>query len=141
MCLTTRDTKREIDKWLKTQPDMITAYKIVTKVIFPSGKYKLIPYHYSNWTKKYKKKNRIRGERIDLKPYDTPRRLYKAYFHLWLEIPNVFKRNGVFQKRLIDQNEVLIECLVPKHLITAKGIHEFGPAIISKGFDIVAETF
>jgi len=131
MCLDVRNTKRETDKWLKTQPDIITAYKLVWKRTLPNREYSLIPLFYPNLTEKYKKKNRLRKIKPNIRPFLTPHRLYRPYFHLWLKKPKINSLN---------QNEVLIECLVPKHLITAKGIDSEIPTIVSKGFDVVSET-
>ena len=132
MCLDLRQTKKETDKWLKTQPDIITAYKIVEKRKISDGEYKWLPIHCPGKTKEYKKKNRIRGDRPFVKPSATYRRPYKAYFHLWLKMPTSDMRNY--------EGLVIIECHVPKHLITAFGVDCEIPAIVSKGFDIIDIT-
>lgn len=193
MCLYTIKTEEEIKEWLKTQPSMITAYKIVRKTPkLPTfidrllrrnkTRYSLRPMHYTIILKKYKKKNRIKGDRpihyvsnhMDKKKCTNAspnvehfkhleylmhhiEKPYKAYFHLWLEIPYYIGRE-------LDTDFVLIECHVPKHLITAVGTEEvvqkatyimetddpkkmgtteveykYIPTIVSKGFDIVKE--
>ena len=149
MCLLTRKTKKEMDKWLRTQPDIITAYKIVGRIEESDEKYKLIPIfsHCRRITKEYEKINRIKGERHMVHPIGTYRRPYRVYFHLWLEKPpRPSKLSCPYAPNYSHKwKNILVKCYVPKHLIVAIGTQLVGrknskekSVVVTKGFEFVS---
>lgn len=147
MCLTSRQTKKELDAWLRKQSDEIIAYKVAHKQTkrLRSGPRKGKEVYYLDSVNfpgmKYKRKNRIVADRDPIAPSDyrslvthfQKTRPYKPFYHLWLKEPlQVGWEAGAGTEYLI------IQCVVPKHLITAIGKDNYMnmECIITRGFDI-----
>ena len=138
MCLRTKESQKDFFKWLKKQPDEITAWKIATKC-HKDGRWMLTPSVFANRQEQFERKNRITEDREYILTGDwwdlaNTRKRYKPYYHLWLKKPRL--------SSLRKQRSIVIKCVVPKRLITAKGtnaVHHMGeplPTIVAKGFDI-----
>lgn len=138
MCLLSKLSQIEFKEWLKFQPQEITAWKVMNKILDLNEEPRLTPQIFPRHQNYFARENRITGHRNFIQtngpPYATRKR-YKPYYHLWLKKPR--RLSGPNKAR-----EIIVECIVPKKFITAKGMnhaerdHEPLPTIISKGFDI-----
>lgn len=127
MCLTTKKTEQEKIEWLKKQPDIITAYKVVKK---RTGKLKPL---YSATEKGFKRKNHLFP--VVLKYFSEKWQTdmkYIAYFHLFINEDDAVLYN---QRPLCAK---VIKCTVPKKYITDVG-YQWGRVIVTRQFSIVGE--
>ncbi len=129
MCLDYKNTKKELKEWLEEQPDIITAYKLVTLVnerIYP-------------WVQSskgyFKRENLLRKEL----PWFSPKYVecdfgedkYMAYYHLLLNKPEVHKQFG--------EDCEMVECRIPKKYVTDIGSQWCCKTVITIGFTIVGQ--
>lgn len=138
MCISYKLYSKAKKKWLKTQPDIITAYKCVYVREY-YGTTRFFPIVYSNSRNKpFKRKNTLRE--IESKQSDkrtgtyfqegANRTVYIAYYHLYL--------NREDAESWVDSDRKIIKCTVPKKCITDIGLQN-GVVIITKQFSIVGE--
>ncbi len=144
MCLEYVWENEKKEEWLKEQPDMITAYKVVeTEEV--DGKERLISPYIRDKRKKgdwvrppcvYKRKNRVRVTKtskiVKSHYHDTYKKTsYIAYYHL------LTRREDA--ENWTSCNRKVVECLVPKKFITDIGCQRNFLVIITRAFDIVGE--
>lgn len=125
MCLEYKYTKKELKEWLKEQPEMITAYKLVT---FSNGRiYPWVqgktPFERDNLLKKEWKWSSKKYVEVDC--HDK----YMAYYHLLLNKESLLRYFGVFSD--------VVECQIPKKYVTDMGVQWNLETVITRGFTIV----
>ena len=145
MCLGYKETLEVRKNWLAEQPDMITAYKVVntsTDVTEAEPKWRLYPLYdlAGMQPKQFKRKNRLRKTKNENKILYTRYisgkcTTYIAYYHFYESRYDAellaFSSNG----------RRVIECRIPKELVTNLGQQNGKLVIIARGFDIVGEDY
>ncbi len=139
MCLETLWTKAEIKEWLKTQPDDITAYKVV-KLGESDGKERAFPVVYWEYGA-FKKVNKITRSIVRRVPhvivlgkYRQSRRSYETYYHLFLMKDDAQKWKETGPSAMFCK---VLKCKIPKKAITDIGKQINGISIITKEFTFV----
>lgn len=138
MCLDSKYTEQEKEEWLKNQPDVITAYKVV---IIEDGKISPVFHRHiddegferNNLLKTVKSK---KATRYHEENHYGPE--YIAYFHLFASKQDAIEYYDFPPSKVI-------ECIVPKKYITDIGSQD-GPedtgrtVIVTRKFSIVGEN-
>ncbi len=138
MCLFMRMTVKQENKWLTTQPDMITAYKVVS---IDEGK--IYPPLYDH-TGPYQKTNKLREENIPLErscygsTYRLPGRAYNAGYHILYTKEAAIKWLSSYQGTYSSGEAVILKCIIPKKEILTVGLqNEKDIVIVTKEFTFV----
>jgi len=146
MCLSRKFTIKDKKKWLKNQPEIIIAYKIV-EIIANSMKsgcrneYGLYPYFFKsepfkkiNLLKEIKSKKSSKIEHTYYKSKAQRNVSYIAYYHLGMDkekLREMFKTTNSLH---------LIKCKVPKKYITDIGEQWNMITIVTRKFTIVGQN-
>ena len=124
MCMNSKYTKEEKKEWLRDKAKIITAYKVVRV-----EKGRLEPLFWEN--KPFKRKNRLRWRHG--KTALAHGKKYIAYYHLLTNKRDAERFYSVGHSKII-------ECKIPKCLITSIGRQFDCETIVAKGFEIVGEN-
>ncbi len=127
MCLDYLWTKKDIKKWLKTQPDTITAYKVVQ--LKDGIAYPAIYSEYGS----FKKHNKIEDDRRTIETMVKGKirltyRKYEAGYHLFLTPA------GAAEWKPDSNRYKVLMCKIPKSQITDVGLQKNWTSIITKEF-------
>lgn len=108
MCLYRKWTSTEVSDWQKRQPDIIIAYKVVK-----TNGNKIYPIYFYNHDKPFQKNNILeeKEEEISTSNKDS---VYLPYYHVFAH------RKDALNWASVD-NEIVLECEIPKNQITAIG--------------------
>lgn len=149
MCLYSKETVKEKNKWLRKQPDMVTAYKVVrikwigeglemTPLYCHSASGStIVPFKRTNTVRKMRAKSNSAEKYVHT--YFTKSELtthYIAYYHFFIEEEDA--KN--YRKNIIGQDgTAVIECLIPKESVTEIGMQGDRESIVARRFTIVGQ--
>ena len=136
MCLEYVWSNEEKEKWLKEQPKIITAYKVV--VIKGS---KMRPAFFGGYQPHYDRKNQITDGDKKSVPSLYTQEHYVPHYHLYTTLSRieiVSSYVGWVREGEVDDVKV-VKCKVPKRSITDVGKQDGMVVIVAKEFEIVGE--
>lgn len=131
MCLDIKRTDIQREKWLKKQPEMIIAYKVIWIQHPYTGPSKFFPQYFINPNKPFKRKNRLRKRGTKVK-CDRSKGEYIPYYHLYASRISAERWKDSYHTKVI-------KCRIPKKLVTDVGSEVGYSVIVTRGFDIVGE--
>ena len=149
MCIDNKLLAKDRKEWLKDQPDIITAYKVVEiKHIWGYDGNRLSAFFTDRQTP-FKRTNLIRevkkttkdSKRRDATFYDSYHGQpceYIAYYHLFPTKKDAQKLTR-WNMRNNNSEGHIIKCLVPKKYITDIGEQWGIKVIVTRGFDIIGQ--
>lgn len=136
MCIESKLNDEQREVWLKTQPDIITAYKVVVTDKYRYSKLCLYSIFSYGDERAFKRKNRLKVAKRDAltnkRSITENGSKYVAYYHVFAHAidASMYCRSWT--------GAIVVECTVPKKYITDIGYQE-GVVIITRGFDIIGQ--
>ena len=127
MCLDTKKSRKELQKWKKTIPDEIICYKIV--VNHSAGCEPLFSI-YNPLRLLFSKKNVSKTLKKRVKTF-YGKSTYYPYFHFYL------KKSAAEKVKFSSLTTAIKECKIKKSVITAMGTQYKEDVIVAKEFEFV----